>query len=139
MRVERLPENADFLRYQNIVNPTTDIVPSHKVIEAYIRRHGRDYRYQIAPNPVPELRDRREDNTSVGRIPNAAQDVYKRQIQNIGRSVRRENDVARPKIPVAELIVPRQPVQTGEQIVFQDVYKRQASSSSNGSSSSSSR
>ena len=48
-------------------------MPSHKVIEAYIRRHGRDYRYQIAPNPVPELRDRREDNTSVGRIPNAAQ------------------------------------------------------------------
>ena len=73
VRVERLPENADFFRYQNIVNPTTDIVPSHKVIEAYIRRHGRDYRYQIAPNPVPELRDRREDNTSVGRIPNAAQ------------------------------------------------------------------
>lgn len=71
-RVKDLPENADFFRFQNIINPTTDIVPSHNVIETFIRRRGADYRYQVAPSPIPELRNRREDNTSVGRKPNAA-------------------------------------------------------------------
>ena len=71
-RVKNLPDDADFFTYQNIVNPTTDIVPSHNVIEGMIRRRGADYRFQIAPNPIPELRNRREDNTSVGRKPNAA-------------------------------------------------------------------
>lgn len=72
VRVESLPENADFFRFQEITNPTTQIVPSHNVIETYIRHHGADYRYQVAPSPVPELRNRRQDNTSVGRKPNAA-------------------------------------------------------------------
>ena len=71
-KIEELPKDADFFRYQAIVNPTVDIVPSHRVIASYIRTHGRDYRYQTAPNPVPELRDRQKDNTSVGRIPDAA-------------------------------------------------------------------
>ena len=71
-KVKDLPSDADFFRFQNITNPTTDIVPSHCVIENYIRRHGADYRYQIAPNPVPELRNRRQDNTSVGRKADAA-------------------------------------------------------------------
>ncbi len=70
-RVRDLPENADFFRFQNITNPTTQIVPSHNVIENFIRYRGADYRFQLMPNPVPELRDRRKDNTSVGRIPNA--------------------------------------------------------------------
>ncbi len=70
--LKELPRDADFFRYQEIVNPSTDIVPSHRIIKSYIRRHGKDYRYQTAPNPVPELRDRRTDNTSVGRCPNAA-------------------------------------------------------------------
>ncbi|MBR2337449.1 MAG: hypothetical protein IKA61_05860 [Clostridia bacterium] len=71
-RVKALPDDADFFIYQSIVNPTTDIVPSHNVIEGMIRRRGADYRFQVAPSPIPELRNRREDNTSVGRKPNAA-------------------------------------------------------------------
>ncbi len=71
-KVKDLPVDADFFRFQNITNPTTDIVPSHCVIENYIRRHGADYRYQVAPSPVPELRNRRKDNTTVGRKANAA-------------------------------------------------------------------
>ena len=67
-----LPADAEFFRYQGVVNPLPDIVPAHRTIKEYIRRRGKDYRYQVAPNPVPELRDRREDNTSVGRIPHAA-------------------------------------------------------------------
>jgi len=70
--LKEIPRDADFFRYQEIVNPSTDIVPSHRIIKSYIRRHGKDYRYQTAPNPVPDLRDRRTDNTSVGRCPNAA-------------------------------------------------------------------
>ncbi len=72
VKVKDLNKNADFFRFQNITNPTTDIVPSHNVIERSIRRRGMDYRFQTEQNPVKELRDRREDNTSVGRKPDAA-------------------------------------------------------------------
>ncbi len=70
--LKTLPKDADFFRYQEIINPSVQIVPSHNVIESFIARRGADYRYQVAPSPVPELRNRREDNTSVGRKPNAA-------------------------------------------------------------------
>ena len=73
VRVKDLPDDGDFFRLQGIVNPSTQIVPSHCVIENFIRRRGADYRFQIAPSPVPELRNRRQDNTSVGRKPNAAE------------------------------------------------------------------
>ena len=75
VRVNDLPESADFFAFQNTINPTTDIVPSHCVIDTFIRRRGADYRYQVAPNPIPELRNRRQDNTSVGRKPNATDDT----------------------------------------------------------------
>ena len=71
-KVKDLPKDADFFAYQEIINPSTDIVPSHCVIENFIRRRGADYRYQVAQSPVPELRNRRQDNTCVGRKPNAA-------------------------------------------------------------------
>lgn len=72
VKVKDLPDSADFFRYQNLINPNTQIVPSHNVIETSIKKRGLDYRYQVAPNPVNELRNRRDDNTSVGRKPNAA-------------------------------------------------------------------
>ena len=72
-RINDLPEDSDFFAYQKIVNPTVDIVPSHNVIDGFIKRRGADYRFQVAPSPVPELRNRRVDNTSVGRKPNAAE------------------------------------------------------------------
>ncbi len=72
-KLEDLPSDADFFKYQKIINPTTSIVPSHLVIDAHIRRYGKDYRYQVAQSPVKELRSRNEDNTCVGRVPNAAE------------------------------------------------------------------
>ena len=72
VRVKDLPEDADFFRFQKTIQPTAQMTPSHNVIECFIRRKGADYRYQVAPSPVPELRNRREDNISVGRKPNAA-------------------------------------------------------------------
>ncbi len=71
-RIKNLPEDDDFFRYQEIVNPNTEIVPSHNVISERIRRKGKDYRFEVAENPVEELRNRRCDNTDVGRFPNAA-------------------------------------------------------------------
>ena len=71
-KIKELPEDADFFRFQKIINPNVNTVPSHNVIDGFIKRRGVDYRYQVAPSPVPELRNRREDNTSVGRKPNAA-------------------------------------------------------------------
>lgn len=70
--VNNLPQDAQFFRYQAIINPTAEIVPSHNVIENHIRRYGRDYRFEIASNPVPQLRNRRCDNTQVGIVPGAA-------------------------------------------------------------------
>lgn len=62
-----LPGNSDFFIYQSIVNKNINDVMSHKVIEDYICRYGQDYRFETAPNPIPELQNRREDNTQVGR------------------------------------------------------------------------
>lgn len=73
VNVDSLPDNANFFVYQNNVNPSTSIVPSHNVIEMRIHRCGRDYRYEVAPSPVKQLRDRCCDNTSVGREKCAAQ------------------------------------------------------------------
>lgn len=72
-KIEALPEHADFFKFQRTVNPTTNIVPSHNLIEMHIFRFGKDYRREIAPNPVRELRSRTSDNTSVGRVPRAAE------------------------------------------------------------------
>ena len=65
--VEQLPQDADFHRYQGIVNADENHVSSHAVIEEYIRRNGQDYRFETAPNPIPALQDRKKDNTCVGR------------------------------------------------------------------------
>ena len=48
------------------------LMPIFDDIQAYIRKNGRDYRFETAPNPVPELRDRSADNTRVGRQPQHA-------------------------------------------------------------------
>lgn len=71
-KLECLPKDADFFRYQDIINSSVRTVPSHRVIEDYICRRGADYRYQVAQNPIPALRNRRDDNTTVGRKPGAA-------------------------------------------------------------------
>ena len=65
--VDTLPSDANFFQYQNIINPNTEIVPSHIVINTHIRNYGKDYRFEVAPNPIKELRSRTTDNTSVGR------------------------------------------------------------------------
>ena len=69
--VNDLSPRADFFKYQSIVNRDLNDVESHAIIERVIARDGEDYRFETAPNPVPALRDRRADNTSVGRVQGA--------------------------------------------------------------------
>ncbi len=70
--VSELPSDANFFEFQKIINPTVEIVPSHLVIDTHIRGYGKDYRFEVAPNPVKELRNRTCDNTQVGRVPYTA-------------------------------------------------------------------
>ena len=67
--VDSLPQHGTFADYQSQVNVPVEDVTSHRVIEEYIRQCGEDYRFETAPNPVPALRDRRKDDTQVGRLP----------------------------------------------------------------------
>ncbi len=63
----QLPPDDRFYRYQAIVNHDVNRVASHNVIRQRISERGCDYRYEIAPNPLRELRDRRSDNTLLAR------------------------------------------------------------------------
>ena len=72
VNINELPSDANFFQYQKVINPTTEIVPSHLVIDSHIRAYGKDYRFEVAPNPIKELRNRTCDNTQVGRTPNVA-------------------------------------------------------------------
>ena len=72
ININQLPKDANFFEYQKIINPALDIVPSHNVIDTHIKCFGEDYRYEVAPNPIVELRNRKVDNVDVGRVPNIA-------------------------------------------------------------------
>ncbi len=56
-----------FFRYQNTIQPTASMTPSHCVIDKTIEKCGTDYRFETAPSPVSKLRDRDCDNTTLGR------------------------------------------------------------------------
>ena len=71
--VNDISRDADFFAFQNVIQPNVEMTPSHRVIEAYLSRHRHDYRYEIAENPIAALRNRKCDNTDVGRIPGAAE------------------------------------------------------------------
>ncbi len=67
----QLPPDYRFYEYQDIVNCNVGSVASHNVICQRIAGRGCDYRYEIAPSPLIELRDRRMDNTQLARDPQA--------------------------------------------------------------------
>ncbi len=72
VNVNELPSDANFFAFQKLINPNVEIVPSHIVIDTHIRGYGKDYRFEVAPNPIKELRSRTQDNTTVGRKPDVA-------------------------------------------------------------------
>ncbi len=63
----QLPQDDRFYWYQDTVNCDVNNVASHKVICRRIEGRGCDYRYEIAPNPLQELHDRKCDNTQLAR------------------------------------------------------------------------
>ncbi len=66
--VNTLDKNADFFKYQKIVNNDLSSIESHTIIEDYIAQNGKDYRFETAPNPIPQLQNRTVDDTSLGRV-----------------------------------------------------------------------
>ena len=67
VEVDSLPDDAPFFRYQDMVNPNAREVPSHRVIRDAISELGQDYRFEESPSPIPALRSRKKDNTTLGR------------------------------------------------------------------------
>ena len=66
--VNALNNDSKFFFFQNVVNKEIESVPSHMVIDRYIKEFGKDYRFEDTKSPVPELQDRKRDNTTLGRV-----------------------------------------------------------------------
>ena len=65
--VRKLNDKSDFKRYNKQVNKKDSLEPCHSFMEMYLKKNGKDYRYQLTDHPIKELNDRTVDNTSVGR------------------------------------------------------------------------
>ena len=65
--INDMPNNADFFKYQSQVNKSISDVPSHAVIDKYIKKYGEDYRNEDKPSVEKTLRDRKVDNVELGR------------------------------------------------------------------------
>lgn len=68
VEINSLSDNSNFYSYQNQIIQNVDSVPSHEVIDKYINEYGMDYRYEETPSPRAELRNRKTDNTTLGRV-----------------------------------------------------------------------
>ena len=67
VKLDDLPDNADYFKYQRQVNSSVSQVASHLVIDKYIKKNKEDYRFEQKPNPEKTLRDRSEDNVDLAR------------------------------------------------------------------------
>ncbi len=67
VKVSSLSPDSEFFKYNSTVNKPELEVASHLVIEKHIKRFGEDYRLEDCQNPIPLLRDRKNDNITVGR------------------------------------------------------------------------
>lgn len=70
--INALEPEAEFYKYQEMLNSDVSNVASHAVICKYIDENGKDYRYEQSPHPIPELANRKKDNTDVGRFTDRA-------------------------------------------------------------------
>ena len=59
-------ENDRYCEHNTLVNVEPANVASHLVIEKYIDKFGKDYRFEVDKHPIAELQDRKNDNTSIG-------------------------------------------------------------------------
>lgn len=66
--VKELPKDFRFFAHLKTVNGEPQNVASHLVIEEYIKKFGKDYRYEDKPHPIKGLQNREEDNIKAGRV-----------------------------------------------------------------------
>lgn len=65
--IKDVPSDDVFYQFQAKLNEPESEVPTHMVICQYQERNGKDYRYEDSESPVEGLRDRKCDNTWLGR------------------------------------------------------------------------
>lgn len=65
--ISKVPDSANFFKYQNKVNAKPEEEAGHKVIVDHIAHFKEDYRVQDKEHPVKSLRSRTEDNITLGR------------------------------------------------------------------------
>ncbi len=63
-----LAEDARYFKHLKTVNVAPKNVASHLVIEKFIDQFGKDYRFEVAPHPIPELQSRQKDNVTAGTV-----------------------------------------------------------------------
>ena len=66
--INKLPDDARYFKYNYHVNGNDKDVASHMIIEKYIKKFGKDYRFETAEHPLEDMRDRKQDNVVIGRI-----------------------------------------------------------------------
>ncbi len=66
VKANTLPRNFRFFEHLATVNESACDVASHEVIETYIKKFGKDYRYEDKNHPIKALQDRKKDNITVG-------------------------------------------------------------------------
>ena len=66
--VDDVPSDFRFFTWNSTVNGRVQDVPSHKSVRQLIEKDGEDYRIEDAESPIPELRNRKKDNTVLGRV-----------------------------------------------------------------------
>lgn len=66
--VTKLNENDNFFIYQSKTIKDVQTMPSHIVIENHIKEYKEDYRLEDTQHPIKELRNRKVDNVTIGRI-----------------------------------------------------------------------
>lgn len=67
-KVDDLPDTAKFFDFNRTTCNNEETEPAHQVIEKYIAKNGEDFRYETKKHPIPELANRKHDDTTVGRF-----------------------------------------------------------------------
>jgi len=67
MPASDLPKDSRYFQHLDLTNGEPECVASHMVIESYIDKFGKDYRYEDSKHPIKELQDRKSDNVTAGR------------------------------------------------------------------------
>lgn len=66
--VNRLPDEADFFKYQKKVFHKPETESAHLTVNDCITKLGKDYRFETKEHPIKSMRDRTCDDFNTGRI-----------------------------------------------------------------------